>query len=614
MSIETRIVSDSKGRITNYKETIENKEVDVKIVGTIQAENLYTFYAVNSGIENPTPEDTKEITMVLPVGGALSGIYRFPRVGEKVLVEVGGTSDSANYLLGYIPSELNAPFAPVDAENTTGTAEKNKLLEDGQGVVLRYQQTGKKTAEAGEEYSEIGFYHEQTSWKTSKSEAYNKVDTTKGCPKIDTIHLHSTGDMRSYANNYHEIKAKRLELLAGLESYDHTQDDEEGCRLGDNLGDDSNLYAGDAHIRAKNRIIIKADDEIVLQVGRSVININDAGISLSSKKVKGNYVNPWDTVISLTPRGGINMFGQHLNMTGAFDFSLTDTMGSSLSSMAGIVRILGKDIKLSTITTIGYIGKQVTMLSQLIACIEAVGVGMNKKVDPLTGMVGSLGSAILPLAFTIFEIINGKDSDPEDADPISLYLVMLGILLKINEVACGVLAEKMRTKKQLKDNVRDEINLAQLLVEYSLLTASTIAFVAYGVQGMTHRTMIHLRGSAHMEMNSLTRKVMGTEGEDVSAPLAGYVNKAKTAAVKKVKEMDFKGMAKDGLAKAKESKGNMAIAIGIALAALVGLGAIVTSGAAAVGVGDLRGDDSITSRFSATKKEDQETLDALREL
>ncbi|MDR2444514.1 MAG: phage baseplate assembly protein V [Spirochaetaceae bacterium] len=36
----------------------------------------------------------------MPLGGTDSGLFRFPRVGEKVLV---GTEEGRNYLMRYIP-------------------------------------------------------------------------------------------------------------------------------------------------------------------------------------------------------------------------------------------------------------------------------------------------------------------------------------------------------------------------------------------------------------------------------------------------------------------------------------------------------------------------------
>jgi hypothetical protein len=636
-SIDEKTVCDASGRIGNYIDPATNKEV--KIIGTLQPKKIK-----NSDIDDPYVFYTKDtdtgamidVILVLPVGGAQSGFYRFPRVGEKVLVAIGG--NTGNYLLGYVPNESalqhsilpclpeevkmsDAAEAAKTKQSTGGslTAAELKTLDDetirtavfvkevnklqtDQGMILRYQQTGKEMAQNGEEYSEIGFYHGATQWKPSVAGDYvemakdNKGEST-GIPKIDRVSIRSTGDIRSDAKNYYEIKAKRLEILAGLDSRDHTKTD---LPLGDNQGDDSNLYTGDAHIRAKNRVVIKADDEIVLQVGRSVVRISDAGITLSSKKVKGNFSNPWNTVLSLTPRDGINMFGQQVNMTGAFGFSLIDSMGGSLSSLAGMVRLIGKDVKLNTITTLGYVIKQVAMSSKFATSIDAMRSGMLKRLqgDVNTGYdnARTISAAILdiatPIAIAIADIIAGKDDDPEDADPFSLYLVMLDVLMKVNAASCTVLAEKMRTKQQLHDNIRDQINLAQMVVDYGLLIISSVLFVAKAGVAITHRAVIQLRSTAHIEQNSLTRKIMGTEGEDAAAPLAGYVNAA-TEAAKKV-------------AKAHDTAAKIAIVASVLAGATVGT--------LAYGIGEEETKWTIGSRWDAIAEADQAVRDALMEL
>ena len=643
MGLETRIVSDAAGKIDG---TVNGQELR----GTIQAKdnNPYVFYAVKSSDYT----DKQDITIVLPVGGATAGLYRFPRVGEKVLVDKG--DDNQYYLLGYLPGDTdNDAFIPRNLSGEADGAEKNKLFNDGQGMALRYKKTGIADVSGRQDrlYSEIGFYHDATGWgknrvippegfiipphnalvhtsrrvyedsaakqnethdfcfyeenKTvgthpfgtheydeaglvspeayadflrsfppSQAETLEKMEkervlraysypmenwweryaaippedyarlmgwvnanyTRKGggyYPKINAIKISSAGDIRSEAVNYHEINAKRLEILAGLDSYDHTQDGETSAMpLGDMPGDDPHLYAGDAHIRAKNRIVIKAEDEIVLQVGRSSIRITDGGITLASKKVKGNFVNHWNTLLSLTPRDGITMFGQQLNMKGAFKYSLSDAMGGELTSLGGVVRLQGKDIKASTLSTCRYLGKQLAMLSQFGICVDAMRSGMDSRLrgDVNTGtdnarlISGKALDMLMPMAVP-FIYDRYFDVKTEIKDVISSFLLILDILISINSVCCGVLVEGMlKTKAELKNDARDKINLAQMVVEFRLVTDAAVALAAgFGI-AWTRSAAFHLRGTAHIEQESLSYKTIGTQGECASAPLAGSIN------------------------------------------------------------------------------------------
>ncbi|MDR3160113.1 MAG: hypothetical protein LBU28_00685, partial [Spirochaetaceae bacterium] len=60
----------------------------------------YQFYATENTWDTAT--DRIVINIVMPIGGAETGLYRFPKIGESVLVD----EDDANnfYLLGYVPS------------------------------------------------------------------------------------------------------------------------------------------------------------------------------------------------------------------------------------------------------------------------------------------------------------------------------------------------------------------------------------------------------------------------------------------------------------------------------------------------------------------------------
>jgi hypothetical protein len=447
MSIEARTVSDSQGRIADYM----NGNDKVSIEGTIKQSNIYTFYAVN------TPEtDVQEITLVLPVGGSISGIYRFPRVGEKVLVEMG---TSGNYLLGYIPSEGDNPFAPVE-NNATVTEEKNKLLDTGQGMAIRYRQTGKTSdkVEAGEEYSEIGFYHELTQWKPKSAEANNYANVSTsgdeaGFPKIDRINIQSTGDIHSDAANHHMIKAKRLELLVNEEPEKHKEEE----------GEDK-LLVGDMRIKTGNRITIEAGNEIELKVGRSSITISDRGIELTTSQ--GHRTSgPWDTTIELDARGGLSMFGSQVEIGSVFGFEVTDSFGSSIGSELGAIGLSSSDINIETNAKYMQILHVAATAAEMTWAVSQVSRSLVRNTDAIEKAMPALQGAS-----GLVRDIGGNIISPDDDEGFELFALVLKLIIQIVHTTLDIIDVVHAEKQKDPSWYRDQLNLSAITINWGLVT------------------------------------------------------------------------------------------------------------------------------------------------
>jgi hypothetical protein len=441
MSIEARTVSDAMGRIANYQQGGD----EVSIVGTIQQKNIYMFYAVVTA-----QMDVQEITLILPVGGSVSGIYRFPRVGEKVLVEMGGKT--GNYLLGYIPSEEDNPFAPVE-NNVTVTEEANKMLESGRGMVFRYRQTGKKPdkAEAGEQYSEIGFYHEQTAWKPKTGSDYNTLDGEY--PKIDRINIQSTGDIHSDAANHHMIKAKRLELLVNEEPEEHNKEE----------GEDM-LLAGDMRIKTGNRITIEAGKEIELKVGRSSITISDSGIELTSSQ--GHLTSgPWDTTIELDARGGLSMFGPQVEIGSVFGFEVTDSFGSSIGSELGAVELSATDINLETVDLVMQTLHLGATATEMIWAVSQVSRSLVGNVDALEKSM-----PVLQGASGLVRDIGGNIISPDDDKGFELFALVLKLIIQMVHTVLDIIDVACAGKQEDPSWYRDQLNLSAIIINWGLVT------------------------------------------------------------------------------------------------------------------------------------------------
>jgi hypothetical protein len=345
MTVSECTVSDSEGNIKDVQ--------DVRtIVGTIiTAKNdPFKFYVqmekTDGGI---TKISSQQVQIVMPLGGMQAGLFRIPRVGEKVLV--GFEDSGSNYLIGYIPTTTSS------SQNFFQT--KGMSQDDGRGEVFRYQQTGKKTALAGEEYSEIGFCHEKTAWKAADAASYADIPSAPNdYPLIDRINIHSTGDIHESAVNHHQIQAKRFELLVNCDNINHktnrvideeTGMDKEELPLGDFPGDDSVLHAGDFHVRTGSRIVMKAEESIILQVGRTTLEISDDGFSVITKNVSGNLPNTFDTTFNMSPRGGISMGGKSIKLAAGIEFAVKDRWGGSVKSAMGNLSISGRNLGMKSV-------------------------------------------------------------------------------------------------------------------------------------------------------------------------------------------------------------------------------------------------------------------------
>jgi hypothetical protein len=311
-----------------------------------------------------------QVRMVMPMGGAYSGLYRYPRIGETVLVAYDSTG---YYMMGYVPT-ADTPFGfKTEGEAAAGTegADLSSIFSE-EAALFRYGNTtntrigGKK-----EPYSEIGFRKEEKAqWpQTAGEEDY---------PPIDRITISSAGNIRKTAENHHLQKAKRMEILVDLPEVADRKtgavDDAGTPALGDNPGDDVGLHGGDLHIRAANRVVIKAGQELQLQVGRTTVRIDDQGFNVTTKMVTGNYPNSYDTELNLHPREGISLTGKNINLNAGYRFNIGDMLGGQVMGTLGVVSIEGREVNLDTTNRSEYM--TMTALNALEYVVNSTMTGM----------------------------------------------------------------------------------------------------------------------------------------------------------------------------------------------------------------------------------------------
>jgi hypothetical protein len=428
----------------------------------------------------------------MPLGGQNSGLYRSPKKNEKVLV---GYDDSDYYLLGYLPG--------VDQEfgnDNTGKDRTSDVI-SSKGEVFRYQNNTQAFGDNKKVYSEIGFYETQAQWPATPE--------GKDFPSIDQINIESAGDIHESADNHHRIAAKRFELLADCEGANT-----EGRRpFGDKDGDDSRLYAGDAHIRAKNRLVLKAGEEIRIEVGRSAIIISDDGITITSQKSQNNVAVPWETVINLTPRDGITMFGQSVNIGAAHNFSLRESAGGAVSSLGGVMRLSARDLLAQSYCKVGY---QANM-ADFIKLYTATAQGMSGK-----GEVPSYTS-LLPCLVGVFSGINWGyyASTSNYSDPAGDYAAYCGVMLEFLSLTYTGLDLSM-DEEMKRNGGRDAFNAAALADRQEKMQQmlNYINDAGDPVRAI-HNSFMHLTSSADAVLSGYDNERLSVNTIDSAVPLAG---------------------------------------------------------------------------------------------
>jgi len=280
----------------------------------------YRFWAVYTVTTSEGTEvKNVEVTIVMPLGGSGSALFRYPKPDEKVLV---GIENNSNYLLGYLPD---------NPQDNIYTGDKDDQILPGQmaGQFFRYKNDGDNYTEYP--YSEIGFY----SKKHTETEEY-KDETTK---KNETytfskneLDIKSTGDIKNSASDNYSIKADSFNL---------------------GIGGDKKKNAS-IEVDANGKVTIKALDEIKLKVGKTSLSISDSGFSVSAKLGDTPLDNSWDAYLSLKPMKGFYASGMNCGLNAVRGITIEDSMGGKFSTSSGIGKIEGRELKMETLSKLEY--------------------------------------------------------------------------------------------------------------------------------------------------------------------------------------------------------------------------------------------------------------------
>ena len=344
MIVTTKYGADKKWDIKKFTDDGENAQKEIHCVQGMDSENKivtnhFQFYArdnlsprtVAKKPENaedieytingePYSDYVREVQIIMPLGGINSGMFRQPKVGEKVLVLV--SDDNRYYLQGFIPEKID----------DFSTFDKKSSIDESEGQVWRYKSSGSNYTIYP--YSEIGFYTDsyERSYRNDKSKLKEKDAKEFGDPKpfdMNEIRIISTGDIKNFASERYSVLADKIILGSGGGSGDPNT-----TIL---IDDDGNVS-------------INAKSSINLSVGRTSVSISEDGFSVNTKITESPVSNTYDASLSLRPMEGFVASGINCSIKAIKTASIGDGMGGSLSTSTGIVGLRGREIKISTYT------------------------------------------------------------------------------------------------------------------------------------------------------------------------------------------------------------------------------------------------------------------------
>lgn len=535
MDVSEMIVTNADGKT--------GKDAEDDLVGTIcpvlmtdETKDMYHFYAIaqkNACSLNPVPTDKmpQTVTLMRPVGGKMEGLYRFPHIGEKVLVLVAENGN--NYLMGYLPGEETPFSSPVKGK------EDSEMPLDKEGLSLRYKKKGgnELLPVNAEDYSEIAFYRDKSAWQQDGAE----VD-------VDKIRVSSTGDVESFAENLNQLNGKRIVLQSKYlysDKVDQPEGSDEktitsgniatGTDLEENVLDTDDIKKGDIIINADNRIVLNAREGIMLCVGASSIELKPSKVSIDCAKIDGEVSGegPYDASIALDSRGDIKLYGRKLVGDIQREVNFCDAFGGELSSTMGRVSVSGSAVSVSSNSNLSNIFTCIGAISTAIEQVVSVplsqedhawqqkvnGRTVNQQMEKVLGLAAKIGAE--------FE----KDASAGPAGPNDTVSKIINLIFGVIEDVRFVLEAELykkysahynpETKKWQNKDERFAVTFAFNIVEAIYLFLVAEEMLRAGIPAMLHSASVTLSQHANIVLDSKGYYQDSTDAQMCRAVAAG---------------------------------------------------------------------------------------------
>lgn len=274
-----------------------DKTNDICTIATEENTKGVFFYAKLDGAAHASL-----VQFTMPVGGSGQGLYRLPRIGDRIVVMA--SAEDRYILINYIPTCKTMPF--VDKDHIGNSQRMTVLRHNVPAVVPAYFSTAADKPDPAVckdlKYSEIGMY-------------------SAGSDEV--MRLQTPGYRYDHAEKDHISTAKNF------------------------LFSTPNSDDGEFHIAKVNKIHLQADTEIRIQVGRSVITLNEKMIELRVRQAKAAS-GPQDSVIYLNPMATY-LSSSKINVVGQNRIDMEAGLGEVFSMSGGVAGLYARYVNIGTV-------------------------------------------------------------------------------------------------------------------------------------------------------------------------------------------------------------------------------------------------------------------------
>ncbi len=316
-----------------------------------------------------------EVLFTMPLAGLGQGLYRYPRIGERILVL--DNEDSRYILHSYIPDTKIMPFfqygtVPTDEEIKTLLENEGKLkdLSDDKVKEKIKEYKNKIINQPEEQAAAMVLRHNSGNFIAKDS---TESDTTNyladEASDQFTAHLkplNRTVDKSFSASDYinKDIKYSEIGIYSGFKDGDNNWKPEilriqtpgnQYNHTGLTNVNTANAFVfstpnakkyGEFRVIDVGSVVIDAKKSITLKVAGNMIKISDSGVNIVSQSTCTEGT-PYDSKLSLNPIGA-TLSGLEVKVAGSMSSTVSSGLGEVVKLNRGKVSIFGHSVDLAT--------------------------------------------------------------------------------------------------------------------------------------------------------------------------------------------------------------------------------------------------------------------------
>ena len=281
-----------------------------------------------------------EVLFTMPLAGLGQGLYKYPRIGERIFVL--DNKDSRYVLHSYIPDSTKMPFFNNDA--IPSDAAVATVLRHSSDNFINGSSEADLTCYLDEEKSGLN--------KPTLKQITRNVSGSFAPEDYDSKDIkYSEIGMYSGSQDGNKWSPEVLRIQTPGNQYNHTglaniSTANSFVFSTPNANQEDSKY-GSFSVLDVGSVVIDANKSITLKVGGNMVCITEEGVSVISQTTCTNST-PYDSKLTLTPIGA-SLSGLSVNVSSTMSTSISDGLGATMSLSKGAVAVKGHTVDLSTV-------------------------------------------------------------------------------------------------------------------------------------------------------------------------------------------------------------------------------------------------------------------------